>query len=75
MVFDTESVACTHGMNQEGVFASKFVHQDLLVVRSSMEEVRHVTSIIDKVFGKGQFRIKAKEEVTANRSNRPIPST
>ena len=29
-----------------------------------MEDVKHVTSIIDKVFGKGQFRIKAKEEVT-----------
>ena len=37
----------------------KFVQQDLLGVRPSIAEVRHVTGTIDKVLGKGQFQIKA----------------
>ena len=37
----------------------KFVQQDLLRVRPSIAEVRHVTGAIDKVLEKGQFQIKA----------------
>ena len=37
----------------------KFVQQDVLRIRPSIAEVRHLTGTIDKVPGKGQFQIKA----------------